>query len=243
MTASHCFFTFSCYTTDGELLDTSNIPGGYGIYRFPRHTESGVHNLTADELQTVYSLDAERVRVEALYTSKDQGQLLLVTSEDGAYMLTVIDAVTLTELQKLRLIDTDIASGWQPFRFRNLHVYEDFLVAVDDDNKFTLLTLNAEGDYEIQFEARFDSIEEIRYIFSSEWLAMDYRDEKLAVGSFQYGHYQPRNYCSFYLAVYTKTGVAYAGHYQHSLGKDMINDYDPLCLPLGEEPLRITWGD
>lgn len=241
VTDCHWFFTFSCTTVDGKLLDTSYIPGGYGIYRFPRHTESGVHILTADELQTVFPLDAERTRVIDLKTSQDKTKLLLVTSEDGTYMLTVIDATTMAELQKLRIMDVDTVSEWWPFRFRNLYVYEDFIVAVSDDSRFALLTLNAAGNYEVQFEASFDKVEGLEYVFSSE-LAMDYSGEKLVVAAFQNGYYRPRNYCSFYLAVYDNAGLAYAGHYQHNLDKSQMDHYPYICRPLEGAPLRVTWG-
>lgn len=242
VTTSHCFFTFACATEDGQLLDTSNIPGGYGIYRFPRHTQSGVHILTADELQTVFPLDAERARVIALETSQDKTRLLLVTSEDGDYMLTVIDAATLVELQKLSIMRADTESGpWGPM-LRNLYVYEDFIVPVSGDNRFALLTLNAAGNYEVQFEAYFDKVEGLEYIFSSE-LAIDYSDEKLVIAAYQDGYYRPRNYCSFYLAVYDNAGLAYAGHYQHSLDKSQIDHYPYICRPLEGAPLRVTWGN
>lgn len=243
VTDSYCFFIFSCYTTDGELLDTSNIPGGYGIYRFPRHTESGVHILTADELETVFPLDAKRERAIALETSQDRTKLLLVTEEASAYMLTVIDAITMTELQKLRIMDADIEPGpWYP-RFGNLYIYEDFIVPVSG-SRFALLTSNAVGRYEVQFEASLglDEVEGLKYIFS-RGLTMDYNGEELAVAAFQDGYYRPRNYCSFYLAVYSDLGLAYAGHYQHSLDKSSIDEYKLICRPLEGEPLRVTWGD
>ena len=241
VTTSHCFFTFACYTTDGRLLDTSNVPGGYGIYRFPRHTGRGVHVLRANELQTVFSLD-ERARVVTLKTSKDESKLLLVTSEGKDYMLTVIDAATLVELQKLRIMRADTESGpWGPL-LRNLYVYEDFIVPVSGDNRFALLTLNAASNYEVQFEASFDKVEELKYVFSSE-LAMDYSGEKLVVAAFQDGYYLPRNHCSFYLAVYDNTGLAYAGHYQHNLDKSQMDYYPYICRPLEGAPLRVTWDD
>ncbi len=241
-TDSHTFFIFSCYTNDGQLLDTSHIPGGYGIYRFPRHSESGVHVLTADELQTAFPIDAQRQRAIALKTSKDKSKLLLVTEEDAAYMLTVIDAVTMEELQKLRIMDADIEpDSWHP-SLRDLHVYDGFIVAVIGDNRFALLTLNAAGDYEVQFEASFDQVEGLEYIFSSQ-SAMDYSGEKLVVAAFQHGYFQPRNYCSFYLAVYNNAGLAYAGHYQHSLDKSQIPNYNLMCRPVEGVPLRVIWPD
>lgn len=240
VTTSHCFFTFTCFTEEGQLLDTSHIPGGCGVYRFPRHTESGVHILTADELQTVFPLD-EQARVVSLETSQDESKLLLVTSEDEDYMLTVIDATTLVELQKLRIMraDTESSGPWVPM-LRNFYIYEDYIVPVSSDNRFVVLALNAEGDYEVQFEASLSEIEGHESAFSSE-LGTSYNGKELAVAAFHYNYSRPRSICSFYLAVYADAGLAYAGRYQHSLDKSLMDDYSLICRPLDGAPPRVMW--
>ncbi len=242
VTDSHCFFTFACATVDGQLLDTSHIPGGYGIYRFPRYTQSGVHILTADELQTVFPLDAERARVIALETSQDKTKLLLVTSEDGDYMLTVIDAVTMTELQKLRIMHMDKEAGPWGLWLRGFYVYEDFIVPISSDSRFALLPLDVGGKYEVRFEGSLSEIKGHEHAFSDE-LVMSYNGKELAVAAFHYAYNRPRNNCSFYLGVYTNEGLAYAGHYQHSLDKSLIEEYRLICQPLEGTSPRVTWGD
>lgn len=240
-TDSHTLFIFSCYTNDGQLLDTSYIPGGYGIYRFPRYTEGGVHVLSVDDLQTVFPLDAQRQRAIALKTSTDSSRLLLVTEEEGVYMLTVIDAATMEELQRVKIMDAYTGPGpWHP-GLRNVYVYDDFIVPISVDNRFALLALNSEGDYEVQFEGSFDKVEEFKYVYIRE-LAMDYNGEKLAIAAFD-GYFHPKHFCSFYLSVYDRTGLAYAGYYKHSLDKSQISHYNLTCRPVEGNPLKISWDD
>ncbi|MGI6627655.1 MAG: hypothetical protein ACOX4K_04800 [Bacillota bacterium] len=244
VTETDCFFIVSCFTTDGKLLDTSYIPGGYGIYHFPLHNEGGNDRvLTADELQTVFAIDAERGRVATLQTSKDKSKLLLVTIEDGDYMLTVIDAATVTQLQKLEIVKTGEDIEFRSTGLNNLHVYEDFIAAEISDGRFAVLALDAEGNYQVRFTADFSENEQLRHVFSSRVLSMDYNGEELAIAAFQDGWYVPSNQCSFYLAVYANTGLAYAGHYQHSLDRSLIDSYPLGCRPVDGDPLTVTWDD
>lgn len=231
------FFTVLCHTAAGKPLDTSYIAGGYGIYHFPLHDQGGDDRiLTADELQMVFAIDAERAEVVALQTNTDKNKLLLVTIEDGTYMLTVIDAETMTQLQRLEILKADESVG-----FRSLYIHDGFAVPVLSDGRFALLATDTEGNYQFRFAADFSSSQEHRYIFSHE-VSMDYNGEELAVAAFQNGYFAPQNYCRFYLAVYDRTGLAYAGKYQHSLDKSLI-EHPLTCLPLDEAALTVTWGD
>ncbi len=65
------------------------IPGGYGIYCFPLYNDvSGYPVLTACDLQTVFSVDADRVWIASFKLNAEENRFLLVTPEDGIYMLT-----------------------------------------------------------------------------------------------------------------------------------------------------------
>lgn len=237
VTDDSCFFTLSFRTEDGKLLDTSFIPGGYGIYHFPLHNNGGDDKiLAADELQMVFAIDEERAEVVTLQTNTDKSRLLLVTIEDGSYMLTVIDAETMTQLQKLELLKVVEDSV-----FRDLYIYDDFIVSAVNDGRFMLLAADATGNYEVRFTANFNEKEELGYIFSNK-VSMDYNGEALAVAAFQDGWYEPQNFCSFYLAVYDDTGLTYSGKYIHGLDKS-FPDNVPDCRPVNEAPLIVTWGD
>jgi len=237
VTDNGCFFTFSCRTAGGKLLDTSFIAGGYGIYHFPLHNQrDDDRTLDIDELQMVYPIDAEVAEAVDLRTNADQSKLFLVTRESDGYMLTVIDAQTMAQLQKLAVLPAAGDSG-----FGCLHIYEDFLVPVLGDGRFALLAASAEGVYQTQFAADFGSSQELRYIFSRD-VSMDYDGERLAVAAFQNGWFAPKNNCGFYLAVYDRTGLMYAGNYEHNLDRSLI-EHPLTCLPLDDAALTVIWGD
>ncbi len=245
VTDDGCFFIVTARTTEGELLDTSHVPGGYGIYHFPLHDQEGDDRiLTADELQTVYALDAERVGVVTLQTSQDKSKLLLVTIEDGTYMLTVIDAATAKELQKLELLPVGEDLSSRSTGFRQLYAYEHFIVPILSDGRFALLALDVGGSYQVQFTGDLRANEQTKDIFRYG-LVMDYNGQELAIAAFQEPHYQIsiRNNCSFHLAVYDPLGVAYIGHYQHSLDRSIVEQHRLTCLPLDDTPLTVTWGN
>ncbi len=237
VTDNGCFFTFSCRTDGGKLLDTSFIAGGYGIYHFPLHNQGGDDRiLNVDELQMVYPIDAAGAEVIALQANADKSKLFLVTIESGSYLLTVIDAQTMTQLQMLELLP---ATG--DSRLDRLYIQDEFVVPVLSDGRLMLLAADTEGDYQVQFGADFGSNQELRYVFSRD-VSMDYDGKKLAVAAWQNGWFAPENYCSFYLAVYDRTGLTYVGKYQHSLDRSLI-EHPLVCQPLDEAALTVAWGD
>ncbi len=70
---------------------------------------------------------------------------------------------------------------------------------------------------------------------------MDYNGEELAVAAFQDGWYMPSNQCSF-ASPFINTGLAYAGHYQHSL--DIADRFfTSRGRPVDENSLTVTWGE
>ena len=70
------YFTFDPHSYRGELVDTSMIPGGYGLYRLPYDSEKNV--FLPEKLKMVYPLDPTRDYV-SIHSSPD-GQKLLLTS-------------------------------------------------------------------------------------------------------------------------------------------------------------------
>ena len=72
------YFTFDTHTDDGRVVDTSLIPGGYGIYRLPYDRDEDVFR--SDRLETVYSLDPQKEYTN-LYASPDGAKLFLVSQE------------------------------------------------------------------------------------------------------------------------------------------------------------------
>ena len=103
-TSTQCFFSITT-DYDGKRVDTSQIPGGYGIYAFSYQNSGNKFygdGIDTDSLAMVYPL-GEAEEVVHMIVSEDETKLLAFTAEQGGFFLTVIDIATMTELQKIFL--------------------------------------------------------------------------------------------------------------------------------------------
>ena len=240
LTDDACYFTINTHNSGGQVVDTGEIPGGYGIYRLPyeeaRRDESGqkVCGVDVDALEMVYSLDPE-ISLLSLGVDPEQTKLLLYAVEDGAYVLTVIDLETLDTLQKLTVADATEYSGWQ------LYDEGDFIV-VQLSKKLAVISVTDSGDYALKFvcDVTPDGCPE----FWFQDVAWDFDGERLAFASTLEEMKEDwgwnRATCGFCLGVYDATGLLYFGEYRSSLdtGEDAASggfycrgcDYDPLAV-------------
>jgi hypothetical protein len=229
VTNTGCFFTLSCRGSDGALLDTGHIPGGYGIYHLPCPQDAQTDAQDV-QLQTVFQVDPQKADNVTLQASADQSELLLVTKENQAYMLTVIDTATVTQLQKIKLLDCPSdESFWKMF------IYGDFIVSFAG-GRLAVVAETADCTYELRFIADTAKAEESGFAMALD-AAMDYDGERLAVASFQRDRV-----CGFYLAVFDPTGLTYLGRYDNSLDKDLAQS----SVPWGkaeEAPLSVSWSE
>lgn len=229
------YFVFSNRTQQGNTVDTSLIPGGYGIYRLP-YLESA-YNLSIQYgmLHTVYSIDPAAEAV-ALYLTDDGSRLHLITREEGGLVHTLLDMATWKELARTELPGTEGASvtdcitgdGWLAF----------FL----DDSRLAFLT-EEDGLYQLRFVTEpFGADASL----DSQRTALAWNGKKLAVvtggrisvyqGGNMYYAYASSN---FTLAVYDASGLLYQGHFASSLDS-AATAYD--CQPRGEPPFVLTWS-
>ncbi len=233
-----CYFSIYNRTNDGTIVDTSRIPGGYGLYSFQFGRTEGVYDtgVYADTLRMVYALD-EEVVVKHITTNADQTKLLLFTLEGdtGDLYMTVIDIATMTAEQKLPLADCDFYHIWE---------YEKFMVLGMSD-RIALITLDEDGSYELRLMAATpDAVNaDFHRLFAST--TMVYDGERLVmINSLHEKQYQTLEICSFYLAVYDKNGLSYYGEYESSLSVNpRSNMYSFNCLPSGANPFKISWNE
>ena len=206
LTDDVCYFTFDSHTMNGNVVDTSLIPGGYGIYCLP-YNEGGVvkdglkmSGILIDELSMVYSLNPKDT-VFGLYANPGQTKLLLLTNENNVCVLTVIDLETMESLQRLELATLgEDGSVW------NTYYYDDFFTLWLSENQIAVVDINEEGEYEHRFTVELtDEADELYLLNTSS--VMDWDGEKLVVSGILDKAYDRKNtnysrYCSFYLAVY-----------------------------------------
>lgn len=261
VTDDACYFTFDLSSWPG--IDTSMIKGGYGIYRLPLSvieeqdtyfgTVSGETEIYPENLSTVYQLD-ENIEIIDFKASEKHDELILTTLENGFYRITVLDASTGRELQKIQAMQQSADGDG----FYQTFYYDDFMAIKDIDNRFAVIEINDDGEFipvitTHPFEADLSTI-----ITSASGLAWD--GEKLAFASYIYEEYPSESYensyyllekCGFYLLVLNEEGVLYAGKYDSSLdinsnsltdhGWESINYYD-YTRPREDIPITLKWN-
>ncbi len=192
-----------------------------------------VYNYDMKHAHLAYPL-AEDARALSLTTSTDEDELLLITYEQGRCYLTVIDRDTMKKKQKLSMGKTaDIDKD--PLLF-DTYQNKSFYMAVQNNKKIHCF-VKERGRYrrfltdQLYLPEETERNDEI----SADFLAMDYSDNRLALGmmSLQNG-LTPLN--SVYLLVYESSGLVYAGYYENSL--------DQSGRVYGQETngINIHWG-
>ena len=112
------YFTFDTEAEDGSIVDTSQIPGGFGIYRVPIHTSvrDGVTAETfgVDEMKLFCPLDPEQ-KIIRLGLSGNGECIYLIYRADGVIRAKMIDAETGEILADVLLGDADVLGGKSSF--------------------------------------------------------------------------------------------------------------------------------
>ena len=231
VTEEAVYFTFWNRTVKGRIVDTSQIPGGYGIYRLPftadfdPETETGI---LADQLEMVYAIDPEHL-VLGLRCSLDKSRLLLHTCERGEYMLTVLDSETLEVLQRIPYAPE--AEDWWLWEDEEQDI---FLITLGWE-EYVLFSLRGDGLYHLEFICEAG---EVRLSDTEHDMAWD--GQRLVLGAAD--EYDIDHHCAFRFEVYDKTGPIYYGEYQNSLALINGTEHSSDCLPTWQHPIELSWN-
>lgn len=231
------YFTFNNRTEQGAVVDTSLIPGGYGIYRIPYTVDFDPNKETGiliDQIATVYSIDPNH-EVLRLHSSHDKSKLLLHTLENGWYVLTVIDRESMTALQRFEIQEKapehDFWKLWED--------EEQDIFMVEVDKSYAFFALQEDGTYAQVFHCEIPTKVHGR----SQYSDMTYDGKRLVVGDVH-------NWLDttgtaqgvFYLSVYDAGGLRYYGEYDTSLNsKVQSSNYDKVRPGTGT-PIKLTWN-
>ena len=219
---SAAYFTFDNKFPDSdEKVDTSHILGGYGIYRLPydKSSDEDLLNNTvntkvhADKLEMVYPL-SEDTHVFEMMASFDKKHIYLLTKQDGKYYFTVVDEMTMTDLQRFEL---DMNEGAPYF-----HSAHDGYVVItrnsEQEGTDILLYEENEGLYEKKADIRTDyTIFDSDIYWDGERLAAVKKYDAVRENTDLWGHYELSYNCGFTLTVFDSEKTLYRGNFASSL--------------------------
>jgi len=248
-TDEECYFVFDTHSYKEQMVDTSLLPDGYGLFCLPYVIEpapSGrmVCNFGVEEL-SVYPLDPS-VYIEGLYLSDDQRLLYLLTQENNVLYLTAIDCDTMDTLQKLEIYDF----GGDPGTVHEIRQRDNCWVLWLRGGVLALLEKLPDGLFELEYVTTYD-FEEIPEYAMSIYLEADWDGEHLAVvDKFYNGRMNEDGYyvvdfdtCGFWLLVYDENGeLSYAGNYESSLSYRNERPQND-CSLIWPNPFTVNWKE
>ena len=241
--AEHYFYGGS--DTKTEPCDYSHTPG-YGVYRLPLLPlkSQDYRPLTMDDLELICPMEVENPPVSL---AVDGENLMVVTKENGAYVLHVLNSATGAEVQTLILdkipASTGGYSGVEPF------FYEDFVVYLcmeDPSYRLTLLSRNGDGGLIPEYGADIP-VELVNGSLSEGgMLTFAYDGGKLAMGQLvENGGYTGG---SVRLAVFGPEGLRYNGLLESSMDRS-VGTRDKTAGDLDYRPglrargiLQLNWA-
>jgi len=240
-TDNTCYFTFNPRSTEGNLVDLSELPEGFGIFALPyeRLSDDSKYDFSTvktDQISMVYPLDPA-AELYSLDINEDKTRIFLYTIEEEKLWQTVIDVETMATLQKFSLIDMT------PDTWPSIYNYSDFIAVFNTyTEEITVFALNKSGEYEHHFTCDFQPEDfDGAYWYPS---GLTYDGVRLAcTGTLRNHTFGNKDYCDFYIMIYTKDGLQYVGRYDNSLDSGIDGDfYNYPCRCDFAETIDISWN-
>ena len=249
-----CYLTFNTVGPDGEVVDTSLIPGGYGLYRLNTSRDAEGKLVLGDPVaEMVFPMDPEAA-FYYLDVSDDGRHIYLHTWEDEKLLRRILDAETMEVLQTIELVDPSDEFYWE------MDQYDDFLVirllSINDQdpssNSITVYHEDAQGLYHHSFTVPMNAesldVNKDLEMYNSVTKNMDFDGETLLVVQNQFESdryaYSYGDQCNFYVLAYNAEGLSYAGKYHVNIGRipSGAGSENWLCKPWYDDPITINWN-
>ncbi len=211
------YFTFRNEINNGhdyvrELVDTSEIQGGYGIYCLPYEEGEVKYN----ELKTVYSIPSDAT-VEILFCDEERNELYLVLHKNDKAILHIIDTATMTDKTVIELFD---------FAYEdNVYVkqYDDFFVFIKNSVDFNVVERNSDGSYKSALTGAMplETVADRDYFSYNSYFGFD--GERLVVLVVEDPGAEELNVMSIQpdIMVFTEKGLSYYCKWFCSLGESV----------------------
>lgn len=240
------YMTFRTRSYNDVVVDTSQIPGGYGIYHFPYDLEK--EEIYPEQLQMVYALDPN-LDVQDLTRDARGENLLLFTMEDAEMYMSVIEIETMTLVDKFNLSETR-EDAWG----LDYYVLEEDYMVILTYGDIIVFSIDEKGNYTKELEVSREPLEAFyseNNEFYSEYLEYgtfyDWNGKQLVFANNMYNvnGYMGTN---FYVGAIDKNGLQYFATYDTSLQSSVSKDENgyenynyPHCRPVDYEPILISW--
>lgn len=245
-TYDRCFFSVNNKYEDSagnvKYIDTSLIPGGWGIYAFNYEhvyvcdeptNSSGVRQtvydtekgtgIDADSLACVYTLERDTV-VRGMAVSPDERFLWLLTEEGGTMMFTVINIADMTDVCRITVGNSDDYYGFYPSG-EHIVIYSG---TADSGRRLMLIDTDDDGEACVVLQTERCALPPDLYYDMSHTAKSLYDGQRLVILNYLYTD-DGVDLCGFTLEVYTPSGDAYYGEYICSLGLVRSSRYNENC--------------
>ena len=241
-----CYLTFNAVADNGEVADTSLIPGGYGLYRVNiRSDGNGGIIWDTPIAEMVYAMDPSE-EFSYLEKSDDEKHIYIHTWQGNKLMRTILDESTMEVLQKIELYEISDFQKYEQYEiigdyYWEVKQYDDFLAVLkysinnvkSETNTVTVFEEDEQGLYHHKFTVPMSpegiDVNADLLIFSSVTARLDYDGERLYVIQNEYSDYKHGyargDSCNFYVLAYEAEGIAYIGKYNVNLANINVDDF------------------
>lgn len=226
------YFTINNRSNNETIVDTSLIPGGYGIYRLPYFASDGGSEVYLDELSTVKSLD-EGFDIFFMLTDEAMEKLILIGKLQNSLRMLVIDAATMETVQDIEIVSEGNTGCWKYFDGGS------FIVLFIDDDRTALIERQG-GEYVLRFVIEDEADGKLYNRYDVKDMA--WNGEKLAVSGFKALDDINEHYVAdFYYAVFDETGLVCFVDCDSSLSLLEEDQWD-CARGLDMEPMELRWN-
>ena len=228
-TENTVYFTFDneIYNHEGkrELVDTSLIPGGYGIYALPYSK----NDIKYEELRTVYSIPSD-ANVESFSVDEERKELYLGLQENEKFVLHVIDIATMTDKTVIELFDFTCDD------FVRVSQNEDFFVFIKNDIDFNVVSSDDDGKWKSALTGTMPAGSSVHREYFSYDSSFAFDGERLVVWVFEQPGMEDTQILSLQpdVMVFTENGLQYYCKWLCSLGDPVANVVRWEAVSVGE---------
>ena len=202
------YFTFDRYSMSGAKLDTSQIPGGYGVYRQPYSIVGDELIFDTEKLSMVYSLEEETYRNGSVFLDvTEAGELLVLIDQEETTRLQVVDLETMELLQMAELARPEECKGFEAV----VRTKEDFFVLWYGGNYISVVAREEGKGFCQKLLIPLEPEDPLYFHMFLNENDMEWNGEQLVYACYS------NSRCNLELAVYDKTGKVFHGRYYSSL--------------------------